>query len=234
MKGVVLAGGLGTRLAPLTNGVNKHLLPVGDRPMIHYPLLSLRDAGVSDALLVSSATGVAALAASLGSGGQLGVGLHYCVQDRPAGIADALHCALRLLGPEPVCVILGDNVFDAPLTGALTQHRAQGGALVMLRRVPDPERYGVALVEGDRVVQIVEKPQGPSGDLAVTGIYLYDGSALDKLQTLRPSARGELEITDLNNAYVREGSLRHAMLGGRWVDAGTLESYHEANALFRP
>ena len=232
MKGVILAGGQGTRLAPLSRGVNKHLLPVGDVPMIHHPLMRLSEAGLTDIFIVSSAAGVSAISAALGSGRQFGVQLCYCVQDEPRGIADALQQAVRAAGREGLCVILGDNVFDASLKEPLDQQAAQGGALVLLRKVPDPERYGVARLDGERVAEIVEKPTKHIGDLAVTGIYIYDGALADHLEGLEPSARGELEITDVNNAYIAAGALGWRELGGRWIDAGTLSAYREANALF--
>ncbi len=232
MKGVILAGGLGTRLAPLSRGVNKHLLPVGDVPMIHHPLRRLSEAGLTEVFIVSSAEGVSAISSALGSGQEFGVQLCYCVQDEPRGIADALSHAVRAAGQHPLCVILGDNVFDASLKEPLAVHAAHGGAVVLLRKVPDPERYGVAVLEGERVKEIVEKPTQKIGDLAVTGIYIYDETLSGHLNDLEPSARGELEITDVNNAYIALGALRWRELGGRWIDAGTLSAYREANALF--
>ncbi|HMR79329.1 MAG TPA: sugar phosphate nucleotidyltransferase, partial [Polyangiaceae bacterium] len=232
MKGVILAGGLGTRLSPLTDGVNKHLLPVGARPMIHYPLQRLCEAGLKDVVIVSSAPGVAAISAALGSGGSFGAQICYCVQDEPRGIADALAQAARAVGREALCVILGDNVFDAPLREYVDAHHSDGGALLLLREVPDPERYGVARLDGGRVAEVVEKPTTDVGNMAVTGIYMYDAGLSEHLRGLRPSPRGELEITDVNNAYLQHGALRWRLLGGRWIDAGTLEAYREANTLF--
>ncbi len=233
MLGVILAGGQGQRLRPLTFGVNKHLLPVGDRPMIAYPLERLVEAGIIDVLVVSSPEGTAALAAALGSGERFGARLAFRVQERPSGIADALGLAVPFIAERSVCVILGDNLFDESLSAHLAAHQERGGALVLLHEVPDPERYGVARVEGGRIVEIVEKPAVPPTNLAVTGIYFYDASLAERLAGQLPSARGELEITDLNNAYLRAGALNHGRLGGRWVDAGTLEAYRLANDVFR-
>ena len=232
MKGVLLAGGLGQRLDPLTRGVNKHLLPVGDVPMIVHPLERLVDAGISEILVVSSREGVAGLARALGSGQSFGAQLAFRVQEEPRGISDALGLARAFAGGEALCVVLGDNVFDASLKEPLAAHEKSGGAQVLLKRVPDPERYGVARLDGDRVVEIVEKPSQPASDWAVTGIYFYDTRVFELLATLTPSARGELEITDLNNAYIARDELYWQELTGRWIDAGTLAAYREANALF--
>jgi glucose-1-phosphate thymidylyltransferase len=202
--------------------------------MIHHPLRRLCDAGLDEVVIVSSAAGIAALSAALGSGAKLGAKLCYCVQDEPRGIADALSQAVRNVGGEATCVILGDNVFDESLGEHVDAHRATGGAQVMLREVADPQRYGVARLQGQRVVEIVEKPSRDMGNLAVTGVYMYDAKLSEHLSGLSPSARGELEITDVNNAYLQQGALRWRMLGGRWLDAGTLAAYREANTLFWP
>jgi glucose-1-phosphate thymidylyltransferase len=232
MRGVLLAGGLGKRLDPLTRGVNKHLLPVGDVPMIVHPLSSLVEAGISEILVVSSSDGVSGLARALGSGASFGADLSYRVQEQPRGISDALGLARSFARGGPLCVVLGDNLFDASLKESLSAHEHSGGALVLLKRVPDPERYGVARLDGDRVVEILEKPSDPPSEWAVTGIYFYDARVFELLQELTPSARGELEITDLNNAYIAKGELYWRELPGRWIDAGTLTAYREANALF--
>ncbi|MBX3130106.1 MAG: NTP transferase domain-containing protein [Polyangiaceae bacterium] len=232
MLGVILAGGQGQRLRPLTLGVNKHLLPVGDRPMVAHPLGRLVEAGLDEVVVVSSAEGVAALAAALGSGHRYGARVSFVVQDEPLGVADALGAALPWIAGRAVCVILGDNVFDSSLREHALAHQRVGGALVLLHEVQDPERYGVARIEGERVLEISEKPARPPSNLAVTGVYFYDHSLAERMAGLEPSARGELEITDVNLAYLRAGLLHHRRLEGRWVDAGTLDAYRRANQTF--
>ena len=229
MKGVILAGGEGTRLRPLTAAVNKHLLPIGDVPMIFHPLGKLIDAGIREVLIVSSADGVAGLGKVLGSGRDRGADICYRVQDRPGGIAEALSLAESFAAAEPIVVILGDNLFTDDLGPHLEAfNRSPEGALVFLKRVADPQRFGVAVFDGDRIVDIVEKPAQPPSDFAVTGIYVYDHRFADVVRGLSPSDRGELEVSDLNAAYVRAGMLRHVELEGPWIDAGTPESYREA------
>lgn len=234
MKGIVLAGGAGTRMREFTGGRNKHLLPVGGAPMVAHPLRRLVEAGIHRVLVVSSPSGTAELSSELGNGDELGCSLAFETQERAAGIAHALSLAEEFAAGEPVVTVLGDNLFDAPLRPHLAAYREGGatGAMVFLRRVPDPERFGVAWVEGDRVVDIAEKPSAPSSDLAVTGIYVYDGRFGELVRELRPSRRGEVEITDLNRAYLERGALRWRELQGRWVDAGTPASYRAAQRMF--
>lgn len=230
MRGVILAGGEGTRLRPLTETTNKHLLPIGDVPMIVHPLRGLVAAGVCELLVVSSRSGVAQLAAELGSGAAFGCELTFRVQEKAAGIADALSVASGYARNEPVVVVLGDNLFDDDLAPHLSSF--ESGARVFLAKVADPERFGVAEIADGRIVDIVEKVEDPPSDWAVTGIYVYDGTFPEVLGELTPSSRGELEITDLNRSYLARGTLDHRELRGRWIDAGTRQSYDEARRLF--
>jgi glucose-1-phosphate thymidylyltransferase len=233
MKGVVLAGGLGTRLLPMTRVTNKHLLPVYDRPMIHYPLQQLVHAGVRDILVVTGGDHAGDFLKLLRNGQDFGLDhLRYAYQDGEGGIAEALGLAEHFAAGEPVVVILGDNIFQdslAEVIATFSDHPV--GASLFLKTVPDPERFGVAKVEGDRVVEIVEKPADPQTSLAVTGCYLYDERVFDVVRSLEPSARGELEITDVNNRYIEWGELRHRELSGWWTDAGTVESLQRAAGL---
>lgn len=234
MKGVVLAGGTGSRLFPLTKVTNKHLLPVGQEPMVFHPIFKLRDAGIQEILVVTGLEHMGDVVNLLGSGREYRCRFTYKVQDEAGGIAQALGLAENFAGGEPVCVILGDNVFQDPILPFVRAFaRQKRGARVVLKRVKDPQRYGVAEVKGDRIVQIVEKPKAPRSDLAVTGIYFYDGGVYDFIRRLKPSARGELEITDVNNAYLRRGALKFDVFQGWWTDAGTFESLHLANELVR-
>ena len=233
MKGVILAGGLGTRLLPMTRVTNKHLLPVYDRPMIYYPIQQLVHAGVRDILVVTGGDSAGDFLKLLRNGGDFGLEhLRYAYQEGEGGIAEALGLAEFFAAGEPIVVILGDNLFQDPLREAIEAFRRDPtGALVLLKEVDDPERFGVARVEGDRVIEIIEKPVAPAGRLAVTGCYLYDTRVFDIVRTLTPSRRGELEITDVNNRYIEWGALRHHMLRGWWTDAGTVASLHRAAAL---
>ncbi len=234
MKGIVLAGGTGSRLFPLTKVTNKHLLPVGGVPMIYHPVRKLIGAGIEEILIVTGVDHMGDVVNLLGSGKSFGCRFTYKVQDEAGGIAQALGLAENFAGASPVCVILGDNVFQdslAPFVKAFAAQRK--GARVVLKRVRDPERFGVAEVEGDRIAGIVEKPRAPRSDLAVTGIYLYDAGVYDLIRGLRPSRRGELEITDVNNAYLAKGLLRFDVFSGWWTDAGTFDSLHLANELVR-
>ena len=234
LRGVILAGGKGTRLGELTKVTNKHLLPVGPYPMVYHPLKKLVGAGLQDILLVSGTEHMGAVVSALGSGREFGCEFTYRVQDEAGGIAQALGLAENFAGEELLCVILGDNIFQDPIGPYLSAFREQGrGARLLLKTVEDPQRYGVAEVEGSRVVRIVEKPKRPKSDLAVVGIYFYDSQVFDVIRTLKPSARGELEITDVNNHYLREGSLHCDRLQGWWTDAGTFESLAAANELVR-
>ena len=233
MKGVVLAGGLGTRLYPLTKVVNKHLLPVYDRPMIYWPLQKMAQAGVSEALVVVGGKNPGEIMRLVGSGRDLGLRrVYYAFQETEGGIADALSLAEEFAGGEPILVILGDNVFEDDLSEHLEKYPGRG-AMVFLKRVPDPERFGVPVIEGDKIVKIIEKPKDPPSPFAVTGIYVYDSRVFEIIKGLSPSERGELEITDVNNAYIERGELRWAELRGWWTDAGTFESLFRANELAR-
>jgi glucose-1-phosphate thymidylyltransferase len=233
MKGVVLAGGLGTRLFPLTRVTNKHLLPVYDRPMIYYPLQTLVDAGISDILLVTGGNSAGDFLKLLGNGKQFGLKhLNYTYQEGEGGIAAALSLAEHFADGRPICVMLGDNIIEGNIVEAVRRFRRDPtGAQIFLKEVPDPERFGVPELRGDRVVRIEEKPRRPRSRYAVTGIYFYDAAVFDIIRTLKPSARNELEITDVNNWYIRHGRLRYAILDGWWTDAGTFESLFRASQL---
>jgi len=226
MKGVILAGGKGTRLYPLTKITNKHLLPVYDQPMIYYPIQTLVDAGIRDILIVTGGNYAGDFLQLLGNGKQFGLkSLNYTYQEGEGGIADALSLAEHFADNGKLCVILGDNIIEKNIREAVDEFRRQEkGAKILLKEVPDPERFGVAEVRKGHVVNIEEKPKKPKTNYAVTGIYMYDSTVFDKIRTLEPSARGELEITDVNNAYIREASLSFAFLDGWWTDAGTFDS----------
>ncbi len=230
MKGIVLAGGLGTRLLPMTRVTNKHLLPVYDRPMIYYPLQQLVHAGVRDILVVTGGDSAGDFLKLLRNGHDFGLEhLQYAYQEGEGGIAEALGLAEFFAAEEPVAVLLGDNVYQDALAPAIDAFRRDPtGAMILLKEVADPERFGVASVDGDRVVEIVEKPATPDTNLAVTGCYLFDPRVFDVIKTLTPSRRGELEITDVNNRYIEWGALRHHIVDGWWTDAGTVASLHRA------
>ena len=233
MKGVVLAGGLGTRLLPLTKVTNKHLLPVYDRPMIYYPIQALVNAGIREILLVTGGNNAGDFLKLLGNGKEFGLRhLDYTYQEGEGGIADALRLAEYFADNEPICVVLGDNIIERNIVHAAEAFRRQKvGAKILLKEVPDPQRFGVPVLDGDRVLRIEEKPKQPASPYAVTGIYFYDARVFSIIQTLKPSHRGELEITDVNNAYIEAGSLTSDVLEGWWTDAGTIESLHLANTL---
>jgi glucose-1-phosphate thymidylyltransferase len=232
MKGIVLAGGTGSRLFPLTKVTNKHLLPVGREPMIFHPVKKLTQAGIQEILVVTGVEHMGDVVNLLGSGREFSCRFTYKVQDEAGGIAQALGLAENFAGKDPICVILGDNIFEAPIRPFVEAFQKQDkGARLLLKQVHDPQRYGVAEVEGIRVVRIVEKPKEPKSDLAVLGIYFYDSAVFDIIKTLKPSARGELEITDVNNHYIKAGTLGWDQLTGWWTDAGTFESLHAANEL---
>ncbi|MGE0160020.1 MAG: sugar phosphate nucleotidyltransferase [Gemmatimonadales bacterium] len=230
MRGVILAGGLGTRLQPMTRVTNKHLLPVYDRPMIYYPIQQLVHAGVRDILIVTGGDSAGDFLKLLRNGADFGLDqLRYAYQEGEGGIAEALGLAEFFAAGEPIVVILGDNIFQDALAGAIDAFRSHPtGAMILLKEVDDPERFGVARVEGDRVVSIVEKPAKPDSRLAVTGCYMYDARVFDITKTLTPSRRGELEITDVNNRYIEWGAMRYQRVGGWWTDAGTVSSLHRA------
>lgn len=234
MKGVILAGGLGTRLRPLTLVTNKHLLPVYDRPMIHYPVECLVRAGIDDVLLVTGGEHAGDFLKLLRNGKHLGLKhLEYTYQEGEGGIADALKLAQDFADGQRICVVLGDNIVEHSIKHAVDAYRQQpSGAKILLKRVKDPHRFGVAEIDEDqRVSRIVEKPKHPKSDLAVTGFYFYDADVFDICRTLKPSGRGELEITDVNNAYIHRGDLTADTLEGWWTDAGTFESLHRASTL---
>ena len=233
MRGVVLAGGLGSRLLPLTKVTNKHLLPVYDRPMIYYPIQALANAGIDEIMLVTGGNSAGDFLRLLGNGKDFGLKrLNYTYQEGEGGIADALRLAEHFADGESICVILGDNIIEGNIVRAADAFRAQQrGARILLKEVKDPQRFGVPILEGDRVVKIEEKPANPRSSYAVTGIYFYDAHVFDIIKTLKPSGRGELEITDVNNAYIADGTLTWDILEGWWTDAGTIESLHQANLL---
>src|SRR5712692_3563379 len=233
MKGIVLAGGLGTRLLPLTKVTNKHLLPVYDRPMIYYPIQTLVNAGIQEIMLVTGGNNAGDFLKLLGNGKEFGLRhLHYTYQEGEGGIADALRLAEYFVDGEPACVVLGDNLIERNIVKAAQAFRDQKrGARILLKEVKDPQRFGVPVLDGSRVVQIEEKPKAPKSPYAVTGIYFYDARVFDIIQTLKPSGRGELEITDVNNAYIGMGELTWDLLEGWWTDAGTIESLLLANQL---
>lgn len=226
MKGIVLAGGTGSRLFPLTKITNKHLLPIYDRPMIYYPIQTLVDAGIQDIMVVTGGRNSGDFLRLLANGKSFGLKhINYTYQEGEGGIAEALGLCQHFADGERICVILGDNIIERNIREAADAFRAQEkGARVLLKKVHDAERFGVAEIKGDRIVNIEEKPKLPKSDYAVTGIYMYDETVFDKIRDLKPSNRGELEITDVNNAYIREGMLNFSFLDGWWTDAGTFDS----------
>ena len=229
MKGVILAGGTGSRMYPLTKVTNKHLLPVYDKPMIFYPLQTLVNAGIREIMIVSGRGHAGHFLELLGSGMEFGVQLTYEIQEMAGGIAEALGLAENWVDNDPVAVILGDNIFQDSLQSDATSFRK--GAKIFLKEVPDAQRFGVAEIKGDRVISIEEKPNKPKSGYAVTGLYLYDSEVFSIIKTLKPSGRGELEITDVNNAYIRNGTMQYAILKGYWSDAGTFDSLLRAGTL---
>ncbi len=233
MKGVILAGGLGSRLAPLTAVTNKHLLPVYDRPMIYYPIQTLVEAGIQDLLLVTGGNNAGDFLRLLGNGAAFGLKhINYTYQKGEGGIAAALALAEHFADGEPIVVILGDNLFQRSIRPFAKRFATQRtGAKILLKSVPDPERFGVATVRGQRVIAIEEKPTHPKSDLIVTGIYMYDAQVFKFIKTLKPSGRGELEITDVNNQYIAQGQMTHDRLPGWWTDCGTFESLYHATTL---
>jgi glucose-1-phosphate thymidylyltransferase len=226
MKGIVLAGGTGSRLFPLTKITNKHLLPIYDRPMIYYPIQTLVDAGIRDILIVTGGRNSGDFLRLLANGKQFGLEhINYTYQEGEGGIADALALAKHFADGQKTCVILGDNIIEGSIRKAVEQFTAQAeGAHILLKEVPDVERFGVAEVAGGKIVGIEEKPQRPKSNYAVTGIYMYDATVFEKIRTLVPSNRGELEITDVNNAYIADGAMSFSFLDGWWTDAGTFDS----------
>ncbi len=233
MKGVVLAGGSGSRLFPLTKITNKHLLPIYDKPMIYYPIRTLVEAGIRDIMIVTGGRNAGDFLRLLGNGKEFGLAhLNYAYQEGEGGIAEALALAEHFADSGQLCVILGDNLIEGTIRGAVAEFiRQERGARILLKEVPDAGRFGVAEIHDDHIAGIEEKPRHPKSKYAVTGIYMYDGTVFDKVRTLVPSGRGELEITDVNNAYIREGSMTFSFLEGWWTDAGTFESLLRASNL---
>ncbi len=234
MKGVILAGGTGSRLYPLTKVTNKHLLPVGRKPMIYYPVEKFTEIGIEEILIVTGTEHMGDVVSLLGSGKDFNCRFTYKVQDEAGGIAQALLLAENFAGGDSVGVILGDNIFEDSLLEMaknFSQIQKEKGARIALKEVKDPKRFGVATLRGDKVVKIVEKPEEPESNYAVTGIYFYDSSVYEIIKKQEPSARGELEITDVNNAYIEKNALEYDFLKGWWTDAGTFESLKIANEL---
>ena len=233
MKGIILAGGLGTRLFPLTKITNKHLLPVYDQPMIYYPIQTLVEAGIHDITLVTGGNYAGDFLRLLSNGREFGLThVNYVYQEGEGGIAEALWLCRHFAEGGRIAVVLGDNILEQSITPVVEAYKeGAGGAKILLKRVPDPERFGVAVLEGDKVVRIIEKPKHPPTDLAVIGVYMYDDRVFDIISTLKPSDRGELEITDVNNRYIEWGEMSYDIIEGWWTDAGTFESLYRANHL---
>ena len=232
MKGIVLAGGTGSRLYPLTKVTNKHLLPVGRYPMIFYPIYRLKQAGIKEILVVTGREHMGDVMELLGSGKDYGVEFTYRVQDQAGGIAEALGLAKNFINGDKCAVILGDNIFEDDLSPYIESFEKQDkGAKILLKEVSDPTRFGVVELDGNKILSIEEKPKHPKSNFAVTGIYMYDSNVFDIVKTLKPSARGELEITDVNNAYIKRKELTYDILKGWWTDAGTPSSLLRANEL---
>ena len=232
MKGVILAGGKGTRLFPLTKATNKHLLPVGREPMIFHPIRQMVGAGIDDILVVTSKEYMGDVVNCLGSVADFACALTYKVQESAAGIADALRLAEGFASGQPICVFLGDNIFQRAIRPHVEALRKQGrGARVLVKKVSDPERYGVAALDEQHILEIEEKPSAPKSDFAVLGLYFFDAQVFDVIRTIVPSARGEYEITAVNNAYIAKRELQYDVYDGNWTDAGTFDSLIEANRL---
>ena len=242
IKGVILAGGNGTRLLPLTKVVNKSLLPILDKPMIQHCVEKFTAANIREIMIVTGGEHLGVIAEFLGSGKDFNCSITYKIQDTAGGIAQALSLAEHFVGNDNICVLLGDNIFESPLNPLSTIYKGEyafppyafaTGAMVILKQVEDPQRFGVATIDAGRVIKIVEKPKIPESNYAVTGIYFYDNEVFDIIRDCRPSGRGELEITDVNNKYIRRDAMRYAILDGWWTDAGTHESYQKANQLYK-
>ncbi|HLL99430.1 MAG TPA: sugar phosphate nucleotidyltransferase [Pyrinomonadaceae bacterium] len=233
MKGIVLAGGLGSRLNPLTKVTNKHLLPVYSQPMIYYPIRTLINAGIDDIMIVTGGNSAGDFLKLLGNGKQFGLKhLNYTYQEGEGGIADALSLVEHFADDSSICVVLGDNIIEGNIRQAAIDYQKQGkGAKILLKKVPDPNRFGVPVIEADRVVRIEEKPKEPKSDYAVVGIYFFDTRVFEIIRGLEPSARGELEITDVNNDYIERGEMTWSELEGWWSDAGTFDSLQRASNL---
>ena len=233
MKGIILAGGLGSRLRPLTKVTNKHLLPIYDKPMIYYPIETLVGAGIKDIMVVTGGNSAGDFLRLLGNGKDFGLDdIYYTYQEGEGGIADALKLCEHFSEGERVCVILGDNIIQNGIGDYVQRFQQQkSGARLLLKEVEDPERFGVAELDGEKIVSIEEKPKVPKSSYAVTGIYMYDARVFDFCRNLKPSSRGELEITDVNNAYIASGDLQYDVLDGWWTDAGQFESLYHATTL---
>jgi glucose-1-phosphate thymidylyltransferase len=232
MKGIILAGGLGTRLFPLTKATNKHLLPVGREPMLYHPIKQLISAGIKNILTITSTDHMGDIVQCLGSGEEFGCHMSYKVQETAGGIAHALALAEDFSGNEKICVILGDNIFEYSITPYVKAYTEQKtGARVLLKEVGDPERYGVAALDEHHILDIEEKPSRPKSSFAVVGLYLYGPEVFDIIRDIKPSDRGELEITAVNNAYIKLNQLQYSICKGKWTDAGTFESLFEANKI---
>lgn len=236
MKGIVLAGGLGTRLYPLTKVTNKHLLPIYNKPMIYYPIEIMVDAGIREILIVTGGKNAGDFLRLLGNGKQFGLNhLNYAYQEGEGGIAEALSLAEFFADQRPICVILGDNIVERSISSYVANFKKQGsGARILLKEVSDPQRFGVPEIQDGKIIRIDEKPIKPASKYAVTGVYMYDPEVFKIIKTLKPSNRGELEITDVNNAYIAQGSMHYDILDGWWTDAGTFESLlHASNLVFQ-
>jgi glucose-1-phosphate thymidylyltransferase len=234
MRGIILAGGSGSRLFPLTKVTNKHLLPIGKVPMIYHPIRKLLEAGITEILIVTGVEHLGHVVGLLGSGREFNCQFTYKVQDQAGGIAQALSLAEHFVGGHRMVVILGDNIFEDSLTEYVKNFAVQShGARIILKEVADPERFGVAELSGKQVIGIEEKPSKPKSNLAVTGVYMYDSQVFEIIKTLQPSGRGEMEITDVNNCYIQKGELAYDVFKGWWTDAGTFESLHAANELVK-
>jgi glucose-1-phosphate thymidylyltransferase len=233
MKGVVLAGGLGSRLYPLTKVTNKHLLPIYDKPMIYYPIELMVGAGIRDILIVTGGKNAGDFLRLLGNGKEFGLNhINYTYQEGEGGIAAALSLAEFFADQNPICVILGDNIVEGSISRYVENFLNQEtGARILLKEVPDPQRFGVPEIRGDQIIRIDEKPVHPASKYAVTGIYMYDAQVFDIIRTLKPSGRGELEITDVNNRYIEQGKMQYDILDGWWTDAGTFGSLLRASNL---
>jgi len=234
MKGIILAGGLGTRLRPCTLVTNKHLLPVYDRPMIYYPIQCLINVGITDIMIVTGGEFAGGFLKLLGNGKVFGLKhLNYTYQEGEGGIAQALSLCEHYVGDESVCVVLGDNIIQKNIVNAVGTFKKNNeeGALILLKEVPDAHRFGVAELKDDKIVRIIEKPKNPPSSFAVTGFYMYDRQVFEFIKTLKPSTRGELEITDVNNKYIENGQMRYDFLDGWWTDAGTITSLLRAGNL---
>jgi glucose-1-phosphate thymidylyltransferase len=230
MKGVVLGGGTGSRLMPLTKVINKNILAVYDKPLIYYPIMTMRDAGIEEILLISGRGHAGQYLDLLSNGKELGVKLTYVIQEEPKGIAHALSIAEDFADNGSIAMILGDNIYEESLKQAVDNFKKQEkGAKIIIKQVSDPQRFGVVEFDGDKVVDIQEKPQFPKSDWISTGFYMYDKRCFDFIRTLRPSGRGEFEITDLNNCYIKDGTLTYYKTTGEWIDAGTFDSLLKAN-----